>query len=152
MSERHTDVVDTRSAGVVMPLPRAGSPSTANRVGGRSENSGQFGTGSSFGRAGTPSRAPLSPRRVPASAGGVLLSDDELLERTLAFSGAYVSDDGYVTVRRAAAASFEYSSRRFLGNCTICSPALLIPPTGEPLSDVRAAILFVAAHNHGDVD
>ena len=79
-------------------------------------------------------------------------SDDELLERTLAFSGAYVSDDGNVTVRPVAAASFEYSGQRFLGNCAICSRALLIPPTGEPLSDVRAAILFVAAHNHGDVD
>ena len=79
-------------------------------------------------------------------------SDDELLERTLAFSGAYVSDDGNVAVRPVAAASFEYSGQRFLGNCTICSRALLIPPTGEPLADVRAAILFVAAHNHGDVD
>jgi len=78
-------------------------------------------------------------------------SDDELLERTLAFSGSYVSDDGNVTVRRATA-SFEYSGARFLGNCRVCSRALLIPLTGEPLSDVRAAILFVAAHNHGDVD
>lgn len=78
-------------------------------------------------------------------------SDDELLERTLAFSGSYVSDDGNVTVRRVAA-EFEYAGHRFLGNCTVCSRALLIPPTGEPLSDVRAAILFVAAHDHGDVD
>jgi len=79
-------------------------------------------------------------------------SDDELLERTLAFSGSYVSDDGSVTIRRVAAASFEYSGDRFLGNCTVCSRALLIPSTGEPLSDVRAAVLFVAAHAHGDVD
>ena len=80
-----------------------------------------------------------------------MASDEELLERTLAFSGSYVSDDGNVTVRRAAA-EFEYAGHRFLGNCRVCSRALLIPPTGEPLSDVRAAILFVAAHHHGDVD
>jgi hypothetical protein len=79
-------------------------------------------------------------------------SDDELLERTLAFSGSYVSDDGNVTVRQVATASFEYSGDRFIGNCTVCSRALLIPLTGEPLSDVRAAINFVAAHNHGDVE
>jgi hypothetical protein len=78
-------------------------------------------------------------------------SEDELLERTLAFSGSYVSDDGNVTIKRAAA-TFEYSGDRFLGNCMACSRALLIPLTGEPLSDVRAAILFVAAHNHGDMD
>jgi hypothetical protein len=78
-------------------------------------------------------------------------SEDELLERTLAFSGSYVSDDGNVTVRRVAGASFEYSEHRFLGHCAVCSRALLIPPTGEPLSDVRAAMLFVAAHGHGDV-
>ena len=80
-----------------------------------------------------------------------MASDDELLERTLAFSGSYVSDDGSVTVRRVAA-DFAYAGHRFLGNCTVCSRALLIPLTGEPLSDVRAAILFVAAHHHGDVD
>ena len=79
-------------------------------------------------------------------------SDDELLERTLAFSGSYVSDDGNVTIRRAATASFEYSGDRFIGNCTVCSRARLIPLIGEPLSDVRAAIHFVGAHKHGDVD
>jgi len=79
-------------------------------------------------------------------------SDDELLERTLAFSGSYVSDDGNVTVRRVAAASFEYSGDRFLGHCRLCSRALLIPATGEPLSDVGAAVAFVAVHNHGDQD
>ena len=81
-----------------------------------------------------------------------MASDDDLLEVTLAFSGSYVSDDGSVTVRRVAAASFEYSGDRFLGNCTVCSRALLIPASGEPLSDVRAAVLFVAAHDHGDTD
>jgi hypothetical protein len=77
-------------------------------------------------------------------------SDDELLERTLTFSGSYVSDDGTVTVRRAAE-SFEYTGDRFIGNCTVCSRALRIPLTGQPLSDVREASLFVAVHNHGDV-
>ena len=79
-------------------------------------------------------------------------SDDELLERTLAFSGSYVSDDGNVTIRRVAGGSFEYSGHQFVGNCALCSRALLIPATGEPLSDVRAAVLFVAAHSHGDLD
>jgi hypothetical protein len=81
-----------------------------------------------------------------------MASDEDLLERTLAFSGSYVSDDGNVTVRRTAGASFEYSGQRFLGYCTVCSRAGLIPPTGEPLSDVRAAVLFVAAHDHGESD
>jgi hypothetical protein len=79
-------------------------------------------------------------------------SDDELLERTLDFSGSYVSDDGNVTIRRSAVGSFEYSGDRFVGNCTICARALLIPPSGEPLSDVRAAVHFVATHNHSDMD
>ena len=79
-------------------------------------------------------------------------SDDELLERTIAFSGTYVSDDGNVTIRRFADGSFEYSGNRFVGNCRVCSRALLVPPTGEPLSDVRAAIRFVSTHVHGDVD
>jgi hypothetical protein len=152
MSERRTDVLSTRTAGVAVPQPRAVSRSAASHVG---ETTGEFdvsGAGGSFPRGGTTSRASLSPRRAPASAGGFMPSDDELLERTLAFSGSYVSDDGNVTVRRVAAESFEYSGDRFLGNCTVCSRALLIPVTGEPLSDVRAAVLFVAAHDHGDED
>jgi hypothetical protein len=79
-------------------------------------------------------------------------SDDDLLARTLAFSGTYVSDDGNVTIRRSGVGSFEYSGDRFVGNCSICSRALLIPSTGEPLSDVRAAVQFVATHNHSDLD
>jgi len=78
-------------------------------------------------------------------------SDDDLLERTLAFSGSYVSDDGHVTIRRSPGSS-EYSGARFTGHCAVCSRAGLIPPTGEPLSDVRAAVQFVAAHQHGDAD
>ena len=79
-------------------------------------------------------------------------SDAELLERTLAFSGTYVSDDGNVTIRRAAAAASEYSGNRFLGNCIVCSRALVLPPTGEALADVAAAFRFLSTHSHGDVD
>jgi hypothetical protein len=152
MSDRRLEILSTRQAGVALPPRRAGSRSTADRDGGWGEKSDPFGTHSSSRGTGTTSRAPLSPRRAPASTGGFMPSDDELLESTLAFSGSYVSDDGNVTVRRVAAASFEYSGDRFLGNCTVCSRALLIPLTGEPLSDVRAAIHFVGAHKHGDVD
>ncbi|TFV92972.1 hypothetical protein E4P40_00880 [Blastococcus sp. CT_GayMR20] len=79
-------------------------------------------------------------------------TDDELLERALAFSGTYVSDDGNVTVRRFAVGAFEYSGDRFLGNCTVCSRALSLPAAGEPLADVAAAVRFVSTHIHGDVD
>jgi hypothetical protein len=79
-------------------------------------------------------------------------SDDELLERTLAFSGSYVSDDGHLTIRRYMSGSFEYSGNRFVGYCRRCARTLLIPPEGVPLPDVRAAIDFAATHDHGDVD
>ena len=78
-------------------------------------------------------------------------SDDELLERTLAFAGSYVSDDGHVTIRRSLG-SFEYSAARFVGFCSVCSRLRLVPSSGEPLSDIRAAVQFLAAHDHGDVD
>ena len=78
-------------------------------------------------------------------------SDDDLLERTLSFSGTYVSDDGQVTIRRSTG-SFEYSGSQFLGFCRSCSGARLIPPTGEPLPDVKAAVRFAATHHHGEVD
>jgi hypothetical protein len=83
--------------------------------------------------------------------GGMVPSDDDLLERTLAFAGSYVSDDGHVTIRRSSG-SFEYSGSRFAGYCDVCSRAGRTALTGEPLSDVRAAAQFVAAHEHGDVD
>ena len=79
-------------------------------------------------------------------------SDDDLLERTLAFSASYVSDDGHVTIRRSAVGPSEYSGNRFVGHCAVCARALLIPPAGEALADVRAAIHFVATHDHGDAD
>jgi hypothetical protein len=78
-------------------------------------------------------------------------SDDELLERTLGFSGSYVSDDGHVTIRRASDGP-TYSGARFAAHCDVCDRPGPTPPTGEPLADVRLVIQFVAAHGHGDVD
>jgi hypothetical protein len=79
-------------------------------------------------------------------------SDDDLLERTLAFSGSYVSDDGQVTIRRSSGGSVEYSAARFVGHCHVCARAGLTSSGGEPLSDARAAVRFVASHDHGEVD
>jgi hypothetical protein len=149
MTTQLIDVLSTRPTGTAVPQPLAGSRSTADRIVGSREVSGPLGTDRvNRGR----SSRPLPQRRAPSSPGGFMAADDDLLERTLAFSGSYVSDDGNVTVRRTAGESFEYSGHRFLGNCTVCSRAGLIPPTGEPLPDVRAAVLFVAAHTHGDLD
>jgi hypothetical protein len=79
-------------------------------------------------------------------------SDDDLLGRTLAFSGSYVSDDGNVTIRRTSDGATDYSTDRFLGFCTACSRARLIPRNGESLPDIRVAKQFLAQHRHGDVD
>ena len=79
-------------------------------------------------------------------------SDDDLLERTLTFSGSYVSDDRQVTVRRSPARSAEYSGERFVGLCTICSRSRLMPAAGAPLPDLRAAVQFLAEHTHGEAD
>jgi hypothetical protein len=76
---------------------------------------------------------------------------DDLLERTLAFSGSYVSDDGNVTIRRTDVGAPDYSADRFVGFCAVCTGPPL-PPDGEPLPDIRAAVQFVAQHRHGDVD
>ena len=78
-------------------------------------------------------------------------SDDDLLERTLRFSGSCVSDDGHVTIRRSSG-TVGYSAARFIGHCDVCARAGRTPPTGEPLADVRAAVQFVAGHDHGGVD
>ncbi len=94
----------------------------------------------------------LLPRRATDSPGGLVPSDDELLERTLAFSGSYASDDGTVTIRRSPVGSSGYTGARFMGRCTVCSRALLIPADGQPLPDVRAALQFVATHDHDDED
>jgi hypothetical protein len=99
-----------------------------------------------------PRTSPLTLWHETGAPGGVVPSDDDLLERTLAFSGSYVSDDGSLTIRRAAPGSFEYSGSQFVGYCRRCARALLIPPDGEPLNDIRAAIRFAATHDHGDVD
>ena len=83
--------------------------------------------------------------------GGMVPSDENLLERTLAFADSYVSDDGQVAVRRVPASS-QYSGARFAGHCAVCSGAGLLPSSGDPLFDVRAAVQFVSAHTHGDRD
>ncbi len=97
-------------------------------------------------------REPLSPRHGRAAPVGYGSDEDELLERTLAFSGTYVSDDGGVAVRRVAVDPFAYDGHRFLGNCLVCARARVLPPAGQPLADVPAASRFVSAHSHGDVD
>jgi hypothetical protein len=78
--------------------------------------------------------------------------DDELIERTLTFSGSYVSDDGNVTIRRAGRGTFEYSGDRFVGFCRSCARTRRVPSTGTPLADIRAAVTFMAEHSHGDDD
>jgi len=78
-------------------------------------------------------------------------SDDDLLERTLAFSGSFVSDDGHTTIRRSSGFD-DYTGYRFVGYCDVCSRVGRITRTGEHLSDVRAAAQFLAAHRHGDMD
>jgi hypothetical protein len=83
--------------------------------------------------------------------GGMVPSDDDLLERTLAFSGSYASDDGHVTIRRARGAS-PYSGAQFTGTCTVCARAGLLPPEGELLADLTAAAQFAAVHGHDEVD
>jgi hypothetical protein len=94
-------------------------------------------------------RPSAGPEEIP---GGIVPPDDELLERTLVFSGAWASDDGQVAIRRAFLDSAGYSGARFVGHCAICARAGLAPPAGEPLDDVRAAAHFVAAHEHGSAD
>ena len=78
--------------------------------------------------------------------------DDELLEQALAFSGSYVSDDGVVSICRAAARTATYSGARFVGRCTVCGRTRLLPDDGEPLADVPEAVRFVAMHDHSGLD
>jgi len=88
----------------------------------------------------------------PGVSGGSVPPDDELLEQTLVFSGSYVSDDGTVTITRSVVRAFAYSGDRFLGRCTVCARARLVPADGEPLADVREAVRFVSTHDHGGLD
>jgi hypothetical protein len=152
MNERSTDVLSAPPADLAASLPRPRRPHPADRVVERGEYSAPVGTAGCSSRGREPSREPLSPRPDPGRSGGSVPSDDELLERTVASSGTYVSDDGSVTIRRSAVRSFEYSGDRFIGTCRLCSRAHLIPPTGAPLPDVRAAVRFIVMHNHGDLD
>ena len=94
----------------------------------------------------------LPPWKPTAASGGAVPSDDELLERTLTFSGSYVSDDGNVTIRRSAPGPGEYAGNRFVGYCRTCARGRLIGPGGELLPDVAAAIRFTATHDHDEVD
>jgi hypothetical protein len=84
--------------------------------------------------------------------GDGVLGDDELIERTLLFSGSYVSDDGRVTLRRDPDAAYEYTGSAFVGFCDACANAGLLSPEGEHLPDVRAAVAFTATHAHDDED
>jgi len=97
------------------------------------------------------SRTPGSWSHGMRTPRGTVPFDENLLQRTLAFADSYVSDDGQVTVRRAAV-SAEYSGARFAGHCAPCSRAGLLPEAGEALLDVRAAVQFISAHSHGDRD
>ena len=90
-----------------------------------------------------------SPRFVVPSPR--LPADDDLVERTLAFSGSYVSDDGHLAIRRSSG-SREYTGRRFVGYCRTCARGMLIGPGGELLPDVAAAIRFTATHDHDELD
>jgi hypothetical protein len=92
----------------------------------------------------------LGARRC--NAGGLVPADDELLEGILAFSGSYASDDGTVTISRPPGPAFAYSGDRFVGRCSVCVRAGLLPAAGEPLPDVRAAVRFIALHDHAGLD
>jgi hypothetical protein len=94
----------------------------------------------------------LLPPHVPVIAGRSVPADDDLLERTLAFSGSYVSDDGHVTIRRSGGRAAEYSGERFIGFCMTCWQARLTRSDGERLPDIRSAAAFVAAHDHAQAD
>jgi hypothetical protein len=83
--------------------------------------------------------------------GSTTPTDDVLLERTLAFSGSYTSDDGHVTIRRFRPVP-DYSTARFAGHCVPCAREGLTPPVGEPLVDLAVAARFAAAHRHSEVD
>lgn len=78
-------------------------------------------------------------------------TDDDLLARTLAFSGSYTSDDGRMTIRRSGTVP-DYATARFAGHCTACAGTGLTPPVGEQLPELVDAARFAAAHRHGDVD
>jgi hypothetical protein len=96
----------------------------------------------------------LIPSLLPpvGVSGGLVPPDDELLEQTLAFSGSYVSDDGAVTITRSVVRTFAYSGDQFVGRCTVCARARLVPAAGESLADVREAVRFVSTHDHGGLD
>ena len=135
MDERSTEVPLARPFGGITIDRRVSAPPAIPRPRSGSE----------------PHSWPLAPSRPTDDAGGRLPSERELIERTLAFSGSYVSDDGHLAIRRSVGA-FEHSRHGFLGYCSSCARARLIPATGEPLPNVVAAIRFIATHDHDEVD
>jgi hypothetical protein len=153
MEEQLGDVLTTRLPDVTVRRCAFPPLDAADRLDGAAQTSSLVRTGSTVppGEDRPPSRNPLSRSRESGTPGGMVPSDDELLERTLVFAGSYVSDDGHVTIRRSSGSS-GYSAARFVGFCAVCSRKGLTPSSGEPLSDIRAAVQFVAAHEHGDVD
>jgi hypothetical protein len=153
MEEQPADVLTTRLPDVTVRRCAFTPLHAADRLDGGAHNSSPVRTGSTVrpGEDRPPSRNPLPRYRESGIPGGMVPSDDELLERTLVFAGSYVSDDGHVTIRRSFG-SAGYSAARFVGFCAVCSREGLVPSSGEPLSDIRAAVQFVAAHDHGGVD
>jgi hypothetical protein len=99
----------------------------------------------------TPSARAI-PKHDTGTRGGLVPSDDDLVERTLAFSGGYVSDDGDLSIRRSTAGTSEYSEQQFTGYCARCARVGLMPPEGKHLNQIGAAVRFAATHDHGDVD
>jgi hypothetical protein len=104
-----------------------------------------------------PSREPTRPQkrvvagatsslREPGTTGGWCLPTTTCSN---ALSPSRGPTSAMTRTRRSAVGPFEYSANRFVGHCAVCARALAIPATGEPLSDVRAAIQFVATHDHG---
>ena len=76
-------------------------------------------------------------------------TDDEVLRASLAFAGSHSSDDGTVTVARYDGPTSGYGDDRFVGRCVVCTRAGLLLPAGEALSDLAAALTFLALHDHG---
>jgi len=149
MSERRTDVPRPRTPDA--PAHGSGSPH-ASRADAAGVTDALVRTASGpAARDHESGGAAHAPVRRPGTTGGTVPLDEHFLERTLAFADSYVSDDGQVAVRRAPASS-EYSAARFAGHCGLCARAGVLPPSGEPLLDVRAAVQFVSAHAHGDRD
>jgi hypothetical protein len=78
--------------------------------------------------------------------------DPDLLRGTLDFAGSYVSDDGAVTILRVTGRSADYSADSFTGVCVVCARAAPGEQVLHDLPDLRTALHFLAAHDHGATD